>query len=126
MPLPIRVVIVDDANSDTGALVAECLRGEVYETVLRVDAREALDDATKGRRPVVLFLAAIRHLAGILEALEASSLPEGVRVILATGARAVPTIPGLVVLRKPFSIEALLAAFASVSPGSAPTTSHAA
>jgi DNA-binding NtrC family response regulator len=123
---PIRVVIVDDANSDTGALVAECLRGDLYETVLRVDAREALDQAVQGRRPVVLFLGSIRHLAGVLAPLEASSLPEGGRVILATGARAVPKIAGLVVLKKPFTIEALVAAFAEVSPASAPTTSHAA
>ena len=126
MPLPTRVVIVDDANSDTGALVAECLRGDLFETVLCVDARVALEHAAQGRLPVVLFLGGIRHLAGILKQLEASSLPGGVRIILATGARVVPKISSLVVLKKPFSIEALVAAFAAVSPASAPTTAHVA
>jgi len=114
-PLLPTVALVDD-NDPLGIciVVDAALRDEGYKVVPFVSGDDALTYANACVNPVVLFLGRLQAYARLRPRLELEVPPghDRIRVILATGDPTVPPLPGIIVLWKPFDLDALFEAVA--------------
>lgn len=110
MSLDAPIMLVDD-DEDLRGSVGELLEDSGYDVVAYGSAAEALDDLRAGLRPRLILLdlmmpgmSGTEFLEQQRAACELADLP----IVLFT-AHLTPMLDGVPVLRKPFTVEALLA-----------------
>lgn len=118
MQFPARVVIVDDPDEDVGHLIAVCLQSEDCEIVRVERAVDGVARAVESPGSVVLFLTCLRQFMSVRVPLANVCAVRRFGIVLSTGSpsMSLPSLPGLLLLRKPFTVDALQAAVVNACP----------
>jgi CheY-like chemotaxis protein len=109
-PDRLRIVLVEDEDEIRDATAA-LLRHLGHEVLEAVDAEQALDIISPAS-DVLITDVLLPGMSGDLLAAQARVLAPGIRIVFATGKGEVHNWPDAVVLRKPYNLEALVAALA--------------
>ena len=102
-------VLIVGSQPDVRDVLVEVLAEEGYAVTTFDSGDDAITSATESALPVVLLFGSLVSFAAVSARCQAE-LPH-VTVIVATGHSELPPLQGVLVIKKPFTIDQLLAVF---------------